>query len=227
MKSASLVVAEERNGRTILADLRSEPPLSLRPTRCGVAMVGSAAGPVGGDEVSLRVDVGSGASLHMEAIAATMVFPGRGGSASHQSISIRVEEGGHLRWCGQPLLSVVRSTHTQNVTIELAPTATLDWVDSVVLGRSGEPPGVLDTMFRVVRAGSVVLHQRQLYDPESPSWSTTAGLGGFHEVRQRVLIGPAAQPASVDSAPGHIEMTTPISHDISLNVGVSKHTSIA
>jgi len=222
MRSNSLVTAEYRNGRTVLSDLRSEPPVSLRPTRRGVAVVGSAAGPVGGDHAGLVIDVGAGASLRMEPIAATMLFPGRCGEQSRQDITIKVGESGHLQWCGQPMLSIIGSRHVQRVRIELAATATLDYFDWIVLGRSHESGGYLDTELRVVRGDSVVVQQHQVYDTSQAGWATSAGLGGFDEVTQHLRVGPMAGPTTVRSSGPKVEMSTPVMDDVELNVSLSR-----
>lgn len=225
MKSNSLVTAQHRNGRTILSDLRSDPPISLRPTRRGVAIVGSAAGPVGGDDVTLVIDVGVKASLCMEPIAATMLFPGRCGEQSTQDITIKVGESGHLQWCGQPMLSIVGSRHVQRVHIDLAATATLDYLDWIVMGRSRESGGHLDTELRVVRDGSVILHQRQVYDASDAGWATSAGLGGFDEVKQHLRVGPVAGPTDVVSSPLKLDLSTPVMDDVELKVSLSRRPS--
>lgn len=221
MKSSASVVAENRAGRTILADMRSEPPVSLRPTRRGVALVGSAAGPVGGDEISMTVDVGADASLYLEAIAATMVFPSPTKASSHQDLLIRVADGGHLEWQGQPILPISGSLHVQRVRIELAATATLEFVDSVALGRTGQESGRLDAEIRVVRGGHAVLHQRQIYDPADPGWNTTANLGGFRHVRQHLVIGPAARAPEVVTNESGLSMRAAVQPDVELSVIVS------
>lgn len=221
MKSSASIVAENRDGQTILADMRSEPPVSLRPTRRGVALVGSAAGPVGGDEISMTVEVGTDASLYLEAIAATMVFPSPTKASSLQDLRISVDEGGHLEWQGQPILPILGSVHVQRVTIELAATATLEFVDSVALGRSGQEPGLLDAEIRVVRGGQAVLHQRQIYDSTDPGWGTTASLGGFRHVRQHLVIGPAARVPEVVTSKSRMFMRTAVQPDVELTVIVS------
>ncbi len=222
MKSHSLVVARHRDGQTILSDLRSEPPISLRPTRRGVAVVGSAAGPVGGDDAALVIEVGAHASLCMEPIAATMLFPGRCGEGSRQNIRIQVGESGHLQWCGQPMLSVIGSRHVQRVQIDLAATATLDYLDWIVMGRSSEAGGRLDTELRVVREDSVILHQRQVYDAFEPGWATSAGLGRYDEVKQHLRVGPVARSTKVVSSPLQVEMVTPVLDDVELKVTLSR-----
>ncbi|MGH9281089.1 MAG: hypothetical protein ACRD12_23765 [Acidimicrobiales bacterium] len=56
--------------------LRSQAPLVLRPTPDGVYLVGGAAGPLGGDTVTIEVDVRPGARLTMWSAAASVARPG-------------------------------------------------------------------------------------------------------------------------------------------------------
>lgn len=207
MKASALVVAELRNGRTVLTDLRSEAPMALRETGLRQAsslggmqrlsMLGSAAGPVGGDELTMSVRVGAGASLSIEAIAATMVFPATSGAVSKQHLDIEVEAGGHLRWAGQPLLVIEGGNHEQIISIRVGEGAQLDFVDEVALGRTGELPGRLDAHLRVERNGAPLIDQRQVYDPASPAWTSTAGVGAFRHVRHHLVIGRSAEPIAV------------------------------
>lgn len=216
MKASAEVSVISRNGCTVIDGLRSEPPIALRQihpsdvwtahpssglevepvTGVTVAIVGSAAGPVGGDRLGTRIDVGAGAALCLRNVATTMVWPGPTGAPSMHTITIEVARGARLRWCGQPILVVRGAHHTQSITIDLAEDATLDLVEEIALGRSGEAPGTLDTRLRVVRSGAPLLDQRQVFDPTDPSWSTTAGVGGHSHVVQQLRVGPPPAPAS-------------------------------
>lgn len=223
MKAAALVVAELRNGRTILTDLRSEAPIALREASSSggtqrLSMLGSAAGPVGGDELTMEVRVGAGASLCVEAIAATMVFPTPRGTTSTQRLDIVVEAAGHLRWVGQPLLVIEGGRHEQTTSISLAPDAQLDFFDEVALGRTGEQPGLLDARLRVERDGRPLIDQRQVYDPEDPAWFTTAGLGGFRHVRHHLVVGRIADPLDVRVGSSAAAARFPLADDVELAI---------
>ncbi len=221
MRSSSFVRAAWRGGRTVIDELRSEPPVTIRPTRTGIALVGSAAGPVGGDASELVVEVGDNASLAVEAIAATMVFPGATGLRSQQDIVICVGESAHLDWIAQPLLSVVGSKHLQRVRIELAATATMNFHEWIMLGRTSEPGGFLQTELRVERAGTIVLQQEQVYDPTAPEFATSAAAGGFRCFQQQLAVGPPAGPAKVVTSTEALEMRMPLASDIELATSVS------
>jgi urease accessory protein len=76
---------------TTITRLRSDPPLVLRPTRpagpeplprwgvdgpgtATVSLVAGAAGPVGGDQLRLDVEVGPGTALVLRSVAASLVL---------------------------------------------------------------------------------------------------------------------------------------------------------
>lgn len=218
MKASALVVAELRNGRTVLTDLRSEPPIALRETARGLSMLGSAAGPVGGDELAMAVRIGAGASLCIETVAATMVFPSPTGAVSTQRLDIQIEAGGHLRWAGQPLLVIEGGRHEQTTTIALEQGAQLDFLDEVALGRTSEPPGRLDARLRVVRNGEPLIDQRQVYDPGDPAWNTTAGLGGFRHVRHHLVVGRRTRDPVVTVEPDVAAARFALADDVELTI---------
>lgn len=218
MRSTAAVTVVRRNNRSVITDLRSEPPLSLRETTAGVAMVGSAAGPVGGDELTLSVDVGAGASLRVEGVAASMAWPTPDGVPSRQLLRIRIDDGGHLEWIGQPLLVVQQAHHIQQVIIEIGSGATLDFHDDVALGRTGEATGRLDARLRVVRSGVALVDQHQIYDPTSPGWTTTAGHGGLRYLRHRLVIGPRSGPLVTSVADGRAFARLPLDADAQLSI---------
>ena len=62
--------------------LRSDGPLALRETPRGVYLVGTAAGPLGGDDLALDIDVGPGACLVIRSAAAMLLLPGPEGGES-------------------------------------------------------------------------------------------------------------------------------------------------
>lgn len=181
-------------------------------------MLGSAAGPVGGDELTLTVRVGAGASLCVEAVAATMVFPSTSGDVSTQRLEIEVAAGGHLRWLGQPLLVIAGGSHVQSTIVRLAEGAELDFVDEVALGRTGELPGRLDAHLRVERSGVALVDQRQIYDPTDPAWLTTAGVGLFRHVRHRLTVGCVSEPVTTQVDASVATARFPLADDVDLSV---------
>lgn len=150
--------------------------------------------------------------------SATMVFPSSGEEASTQLLDIEVAAGGLLRWSGLPLLVVSGGRHQQTTRVSLDEDATLDMVDEIAVGRMAELPRSLDTRLRVVRGGRPLIDQRQVYDPTSPAWTTTAGVGMFRHVRHHLLVGcqPTEPAAEVDS--GLATARIPQADDVELTI---------
>lgn len=177
------------DGALVLSSVRSEPPFAIR--RCGdrVMVAGSAASPVGGDELSLDVVVGAGASLELGTVAATMVWPGAEPGRSAMSTSCVVGEGAHLDWRPEPTVSVVGSDHLISTRVELAPTATCRLFDELSLGRHGEASGALEWELRVERGGRVLVHHAERFGPDVAGHGSVVGVGSARHVCSGVLVG--------------------------------------
>ena len=81
--TASAAVRAERDdaGRIRLTRLRSDGPYALRAAPDAVYLVGAAAGPLGGDELNLDIEVAAGAALTVRSTEQRAV-PGRGESCT-------------------------------------------------------------------------------------------------------------------------------------------------
>ncbi|HEX9353335.1 MAG TPA: urease accessory protein UreD [Streptosporangiaceae bacterium] len=128
-------------GRTRITVLRSDGPIALRETPLGVYLVGTAAGPLGGDDLALDIDVGPGSSLVIRSAAGMLLLPGPHGGASALRISARVGPGGRLDFAPQPAVAADGCLHQAAARIHLAAGAALRWREEIVLGRHAEPSG--------------------------------------------------------------------------------------
>jgi urease accessory protein len=192
MQAHAAVVAQRVNGVDRCTTLRSDPPLSLR--QCGpgeVRLVGSAAGPVGGDELQLDIEVRRGASLALASVAASLVHPSPVPASSSMSIRATVE--GDLWWTPEPMVLVHGCDHRTSIKIELAAAATLLWADEVMLGRWCEPSGSLFQRLRVDRAGHPLIRSDLALGPVWPGSSGPAGAGQALAVATVVVVGPDAR----------------------------------
>jgi urease accessory protein len=127
-------------------------PRVIAPGRA--VLVPTQAGPLDGDHDLIRLHVGPGATLVMEPIAATLALPGR----SRLELHATVEAGGRLLLDEPPLIVAEGAHVTRRVRLELAGDAIAAVRDVVVLGRSGEGPGRLDSELRATLAGRPLLH---------------------------------------------------------------------
>lgn len=194
------VVAESTGGRTRCTTLRSAPPISLRDTQDGLYLVASGAGPIGGDELDLDIDVGPGAFLVVRSAGASMVLPGPHGGRS--SLRVRARAQGSLRWEPEPTILVAGCDHRTSTTIELSATACLLWREVVVLGRHREPSGSILQRLHVNREGVPLLRNELAAGPRWPGADGPAGTDGARVVTSVLVVGFAAPtvPAGFDGA---------------------------
>ena len=166
---ARVVVERGPGGRSVVRELRSQPPLALLPQRGAAAgrspvatvhVVGSAAAPLGGDELELRVVVGPGARLRLRGVAATLALPGPTGGGSRADVRVEIADGGALEYLPEPTVVTARACHEARLRAGLAAGAALRAREILVLGRHDERPGRLGSALSVERAGRPLLRQR-------------------------------------------------------------------
>lgn len=207
--------------------LRSEPPLVLRPTHpsgpeplgcwnlqrqlpARVSLAAGAAGPVGGDELHLSIDVEAGAALVLRTVSATLVLPGPHCQPSRSEVTIRVAAGGILVWLPGPLIAA-RGCHHHTVTrVMVEPGARLLVREELVLGRHGEQPGMIRQRLRIC-IGAHPLHDQELsIGPGAAGWDGPAVTGGHRAVGSLLVIDPDL------SAGGHQPLSDATSADTAL-----------
>jgi urease accessory protein len=152
---------ERDNGRCKLAELSARPPLRAYVVDGGegvrVAVVQSAAMLLAGDDVRVLAMVGPGAQLEVVELASTIAHGVRGGAGQRQRIEARVATGGRLVVSEQPLIAGAGCDFQREVRIELDEGGAVLWRESTVLGRHGEPPGMVTSRLRVELQGRPLL----------------------------------------------------------------------
>ncbi|MGQ4510983.1 urease accessory protein UreD [Streptomyces sp. DW26H14] len=179
-----------------LALLSGEGPLAPRRTRAAdggfrVTLVGAMSAPLGGDRLAVEIEVRAGARLTVDAAAATVALPGRGGGAAHYDVRLTVAAGAALRWLPGPLVSAAGSLLFLRTTAELAEDARLMLREELVLGRYGEPTGTVTSRLSARYAGVALLDQETSFGPGAPEgWDGGAVLGGHRAVGQLLRVEP-------------------------------------
>lgn len=202
VRSCAALVAQRTGcsagGRTRCTTLQSAPPLTLRATGDDVVhLVGSAAGPIGGDELHLAVTVGAGAALTVRSVAASVVLPGATGAASTLDVDADVGPGATLRWLPEPTVVVRACDHRATALVRLSPDAQLVWREVVVLGRHGETPGSLLQRLRVDVDGRPLVRNDLAVGPRWPASLGPAGLGQARAVATALVVGDHAVRLSI------------------------------
>lgn len=171
-----------------LTRLRSEPPLVFRETPDGLYLVGAAAGPIGGDELAIDLELVDGARLTVRSAAASIVLPGP--SLSSLRITARVGAGCWLRWIPEPTVLAEGCRHSIETSIEVAAGGRLDWREELVLGRHGESSGSATTRLAIDYDGAPLVHHELGVGPAHPVSQGPAVLGASaRAVGSVVLVG--------------------------------------
>jgi urease accessory protein len=176
--SAEIVaVAGDDAAACRLPVLRSQAPLVLRRTPEAVYLVGGAAGPIGGDSLSLTITVAAGALLRVRTAAASIALPsrtlpsrtlpsrtlpsralrGRDAVESVLRVSVSVAAGGRLEYLPEPVVVSSGARHSTVVRASLEEGASLVVRDEVLLGRHGEAGGWYRSSLRVDYGGRPLL----------------------------------------------------------------------
>jgi len=162
VRARAAVRAVADRGTTVLEDLRGEAPLGVwrggdaAPGWAQVWLVGSAAGPLGGDDVELRIEVGDGAALEIGSVAASVALAGAAPSVTRVHATVGADAS--LIWYPEPLVVTGRADHRVEVHIIAAADSCVWWRDELVLGRSGELPGRCTLSLRATLGGLPWLH---------------------------------------------------------------------
>ncbi len=200
--NARVAAVADGKGCTRLASLCSAPPLVLRDTPEALYVVGGAAGPLGGDNLTLDVDVAAGASLTLRTAAAAVALPGAQGEVSTLVVRARVGEGGTLRWLPEPSVAARGCRHEVDTRLTLTATSRVVWREELLLGRHGEEPGHWRARTVVDLDGRPLWRHELSAGPAVPGVNGPAVLDGRRAIGSLLLVDPAwtdglPQPASL------------------------------
>lgn len=190
--------------RTRVSTLRSQAPLMLRLTHpkgpepwtghdhgaARVCLAAGAAGPVGGDELVLTVDVGAGSTLVLREISASLLLPGPHGEQSSLRTTVRLGAGATLVWLPEPVIAAHGCHHLTDVRVDLAPGARLVLREELLLGRHREQPGGVVQQLRVRLGGQPLLNQRLAVGTGAVGWDSPAVTGGRRALGSLVVVDP-------------------------------------
>lgn len=199
---ACLVADVAPGGGTRIVTARQDAPYALRCTATGVYLVGSAAGPLGGDVLTLDIEVRSGADLTVRTSAATVALPGNG--ASMVRVHARVEAGARLRWLPEPTVAAAGCDHRVECRVELHGDARLTWREEIVLGRCGEAGGSIEAGLYVDLDTAPLLHQQLRLGAGYPGWDGPAVVASHRAIGSTLVADPvlaAGEPASAPLGP--------------------------
>jgi urease accessory protein len=199
--AAEIVAVAGPDGTTRLPVLASQVPLVLRRTPDAVYLVGGAAGPIGGDQLTLRIEVGAGAFLRLRTAAASIALPGLDGLESVLRVSVTVAAGGRLEYLPEPVVVADGARHATLVSVTLADGASLLLRDELLLGRHGEAGGAARSVLRADYAGKPLLRHSVAVAGGDPVSRGPALLAGHRGVGTLLLAGAGAHSLAAAASP--------------------------
>jgi urease accessory protein len=189
----------------VLDHVYCAPPLTLRrvssdgDASCALCLVGTAAGPLAGDDLQLSLHLGTGARATLVAAGASIAQGGdnplSGGDVplpGRLSVSAVLGPGSRLEADPGAVVVCSGAGVDISVSIELADDASVQWREVVVLGRTGEAAGAATLRWDVQRGDRPLL--RQFVDLRDPRWAAWPGLiAGARVIASELISGPAVQ----------------------------------
>lgn len=159
----------DSRGRTAARRLHCEVPLLVRVAdtsgpELSLLLVNGAAGPIGGDHLRFRLEVGPSAHVKVRSVAASIAQPGPNGEPSLLEVELVVHDRATLDWAPEPIVSVCHSRHRSTIHLSASGSATVSVREGVSLGRHGETPGHLRLQQRVTVDGVDVLRHDTEFD---------------------------------------------------------------
>jgi urease accessory protein len=199
---AELVIGLELagDGSVVARGALAVPPFWCRWDGATLWMVGSAATPVGEDDITLDLHVGEGVRATVRSVAAMVVYAARG-DGTRLTTRLHVAAGATLAWQPEPVIVTARAAHRSATVVDVATGGALLADELVVLGRSDEVAGRYVGEVDLRRDGVGV--SLTSFDTATPGWAGPGGTAGAKVVGTRVVVDPldamdAAPPAPVD-----------------------------
>jgi urease accessory protein len=193
------LVVERRGDRSVVVasrqvlPLQVMTPLALESTSAVVSMLNPTGGLVGGDRLSIDVDVRAGAQACVTTPSATRVYR-TASEPAIQSVTLRVGEGATLEWVPDHTIPFAGSAFTQRIEADVAEGAALVVLDAFAAGRvaRGERWAFarLESALHVRDAAGYLLRDRFVLTP--PEARRLNGLGfaeSFPYFATMVVIG--------------------------------------
>ncbi len=189
------VTAGEPRAHVELAVGALAPRLISRDSvRAHVAVAAAGMVLLGGDHVTIEIDVGTGCTLEIEDVGGTVAYPG---ARSSWSLEVRIGAGATLSWNGLPFVVTDGAEVERRTSLVLAPDARAVIRETLVLGRHREQGGRLVSALSVVDAEGPILIERLEVEGNSPEPGV---LGGNRVLDAVIAVGfrPPTRPDDLE-----------------------------
>jgi urease accessory protein len=175
-----------------------------------VYLVAGTAGPLGGDQLHLTIDVAAATTLSLREVGSTLLLPGQHADTSCTRTRIHVAPGATFIWEAQPVIAAHGCNHHNDVHITLDDGARLLLRESIVLGRHGEQPGNLRQCLRIRYAGRPLYAQELAIGAHAPGWAGPAVTGGHQSLGSIIIVDAAFRHDHLVPAPGPKTAVSPL-----------------
>jgi urease accessory protein len=176
--------------------MSTTPPVVLRRTgSTRVHLVQAAGGPLGGDELELRIRLAEDSELTVHTAGATVVQPGRPGCGpARWTVCLELAAGARLRWVPLPSVICDGAELHAALRVRLAEGASLLAHEEVQLGRHGQLGGRYRGELRVDYAGTPLLRHTTVLDGADPVLTGPGGTAGARRTLTALGAGDAFPP---------------------------------
>lgn len=188
------------------ARVRSVGGLAARVTGPDtIHLISTAATPLGGDSIVIRVVVQAGAALHLRTVAATIALPARDRPDSTTEWHLDVAEGARLHVDPEPMIVAGGAAHRTTTTVVAHPDSTVIVAEHAQLGRAAESPEMhararWSGAVRVDVGGAPVLrHRLELGTPGGGGHRAVGSVFRFPDERS-AAVSPIAYAARLELA---------------------------
>ncbi|MGI8815160.1 MAG: urease accessory protein UreD [Pseudonocardia sp.] len=181
---------------------RGDPPVVLRRTGpARVHLVAAAGGPLGGDDLELRIRLAEDTELTVGSAGATVAQPGRPGSGpAYWTVTAELAPGATLHWAPEPTVVCDRAELHTSLRVRLAAGAGALLREQVWLGRHGQRGGRYRGALAVDHAGQALVRHTTVLDGADPALCGPAGTAGARVVT--TLLGAGTEPEPAGSVMG-------------------------
>lgn len=187
------------------------------PTVCHSVILHTAGGIVGGDRLSLGVELQSQAHALITTAAAGKIYRSNGLEAQ-QTVQINIAPDACLEWFPQEAIAFEQARYRQQMRVNLAPGATWIGWDITRFGRTARGEKFLEGEWRshteVWQGDHPLWIDRQWLPGNEETFYSPHGLAGCPVVGSFVMLGHAVDPdlihqirATWSGAPGHAGVT--------------------
>ena len=190
------------------APLRLQRGFRRAGGRCELPILHTAGGLVGGDRLSLEIDLAAGSSALLTSVAAQKVYGSIGRSRrapaglwASQELRMTLAEGADLEWLPQELVLYADGLYRQTLRVELAPGASWLGAEVVRLGRTAAGEDLDQGRWRSALELVRVLPEERRWELVDRIELADAALEGEHGLAGQPVFGSLVWAAPQPLAP--------------------------